>query len=119
MGSDNKVSLFKDFVRRHSFLISYIRDGKKTWQDLYELYDLYGEDEDIWNSFLKEKDNTNNHYFDDIVKMIKNIDVDKVQEGITSMQKTLNLFGELFTGKENKNSGHEYNPRPLYRRFED
>ena len=45
------------------------------------------------------------------------IDVDKVQEGITSLQKTLGLFGDLFVNKGSSNK--EYSPRPLYRRFED
>ena len=58
-------------------------------------------------------------YFEELVRMAKNVDVNKVQEGISSLQKTLGLFGELFTGKNNTVSGKEYNPRPLYRRFED
>ena len=49
--------------------------------------------------------------------MAKNVDVDKVQEGITSLQKTLALFGDLFANKNTSTNG--YNPRPLYRRFDD
>ena len=51
--------------------------------------------------------------------MAKNVDVNKVQEGISSLQKTLGLFGELFASKEAGSSKKEYNPRPLYKRFED
>ena len=116
----NKVDLFKEFVKNNSFLISYVKNGEKTWQDMYEIYDLYGEDEEAWEKFLiKDKSNNkSSSYFDEFVKMAKNIDVDKVQEGITSLQKALGLFGELFTKKDG-NDGKEYNPRPLYRRFED
>lgn len=123
---DNKIDEFKNFIKSNPFLIGYIRDGKKSWQDLYEVYDLYGEDEDVWSEYLKDKSsddrsssNSNNgtNYWSDIVKMAKNIDVNKVQEGITSLQKTLSLFGDLFVNKES--SGKTYNPRPLYRRFED
>ena len=124
MDHSSKLEMFKEFVKNNSFLISYVKSGEKTWQDMYELYDLYGEDEEAWEKFLtKEKDsstnNKTNHYFDEFVKMAKNIDVNKVQEGITSLQKTLGLFGELFTGKDNNTNTREYNPRPLYRRFED
>ncbi len=124
MDHSSKLEMFKEFVKNNSFLISYVKNGEKTWQDMYELYDLYGEDEEAWEKFLtKEKDsstnNKANHYFDEFVKMAKNIDVNKVQEGITSLQKTLGLFGELFTSKGNHTNTREYNPRPLYRRFED
>ena len=124
---DKSIDSFKEFVRNNNFLIGYIKRSNKSWQDLYELYDLYGEDEKAWNEFLKEDyndtsnrtDNTKgNNYIEEVVKMAKNIDMDKVQEGITSLQKTLGLFGDLFVNKNNSSS-REYSPRPLYRRFED
>ena len=122
----DKKELFKEFVRNNPFLISYVKKGDKTWQDLYEFYDIYGEEESAWSKFLDdnkdEVSSNNTKPIDEIIKMAKNIDVDKVQEGITSLQKTLGLFGELFVGKSNHGeSGNtrEYNPRPLYRRFED
>ena len=116
----DQVSRFKDFVRNNSFLIDYIKRGEKSWQDFYQLYDLYGEDENIWNQFLRDstKDrNINKNYFDELIQMTRNIDVDKVQEGIVSLQKTLGLFGDLLGNKNHSSS--EYQPRPLYRRFDD
>ena len=92
------------------------------------MYDLYGEDEDAWVKFLEDAEEINEStnkvskggYLEEIINMARNIDVDKVQEGISSLQKTLGLFGELFVNKNGtSNSGSEYNPRPLYRRFED
>lgn len=43
---------FKIFVRNHPILINHVRNKKMTWQQFYELYDLYGEDDKIWNEFL-------------------------------------------------------------------
>lgn len=124
MNSNSKLEEFKVFVRNNPFLISYIKKGKKSWQDFYEMYDLYGEDEDAWAKFLEEDSSSSNSsesrgggYWDDLIKAAKSIDVDKVQEGITSLQKTLGLFGDLFAGKGTQTK--EYSPRPLYRRFED
>lgn len=126
---NSKIDEFKLFVRANPFLISYIRDGKKSWQDLYEMYDIYGDNEEYWNKYLEEVSTSNNttqeksssnsftEHIDEFIKMAKNVDVDKVQEGITSLQKTLALFGDLFASKSNNTKG--YNPRPLYRRFDD
>lgn len=127
---NSKIDDFKLFVRANPFLITYIRDGKKTWQELYELYDICGDDEESWNKYLEENststEDKNNktsstssfsEHVEELVNMAKRVDVDKVQEGITSLQKTLTLFGDLFTNKGNNSQG--YNPRPLYRRFED
>ena len=125
---NSKVDEFKMFVKANPFLIDYIKKGKKSWQDLYEIYDIYGSDEEYWNKYLEEtkQDNDKNNaernnstftnHVDELIKMAKNVDVDKVQEGITSLQKTLALFGDLFASKEPTST---YDPRPLYKRFDD
>ena len=124
MDNHSKIVEFKEFVKNNPFLISYIRKGSKSWQDMYEIYDLYGEDESVWSKFLENEvedsasGTKGSNYLDEFIKMAKNIDVNKVQEGISSLQKTLGLFGELFASKEN-HAKEGYNPRPLYRRFED
>ena len=122
----SKKEEFKEFVRNHPELIQSVKTGSKSWQDFYEMYDLYGEDEDAWEKYLEEDQSSTSAnsrsnscgYWDEFMKVAKNIDMDKVQEGISSLQKTLGLFGDLFVNK-NGTSTKEYNPRPLYRRFED
>ncbi|MDE5587479.1 MAG: YlbD family protein, partial [Bacilli bacterium] len=45
---------FKRFVRSHPNLVSHVNRGETTWQKLYEMYDLYGENNSIWNSYFNE-----------------------------------------------------------------
>lgn len=121
-----KVEEFKNFVRNNPILINYIRSGEMTWQKFYEIYDIYGENDKIWDDYLIVNDNSNSSNksnnlfgnFENIVKTVKNIDVNKVQDGITSLQKALSLFGEILPGSSTNNSS-SYQPRPLYRKFED
>ena len=124
----SKVDEFKNFVRNNPTLIKHIKSEEMTWQKFYEIYDLYGEDENVWNEYLvikepKKDNNTGNSSnssfkLEDIMKMVKNMDVNKVQDSLTSLQKTLSLFGDLFVSKDGGKTS-TYNPRPLYRKFED
>lgn len=121
----SKIDEFKNFVKQHPTLIDYVQKDEMTWQKFYEIYDLYGEDNIAWNNYLNKKektDNTNTRSsapsWTDIVDIAKNIDVGKVQNGISSLQKALGLVSDLFV-KDNKTSTDTYTPRPLYRSFED
>ena len=122
----SKIEEFKDFVKNNPILINHIKNGHMSWQKFYEIYDLYGEDEGVWNTYFSYDDNksddnlSGNSFkkFEEFVKMAKKVDIDKVQDGLTSLQKTLTLFGDLFINKETS-GGSSYNPRPLYRKFDD
>lgn len=122
----DSITNFKNFVRKNPSLISYVKENRMTWQKFYELYDLYGEDHEIWNEYkdIKTEKNTDtktdkSHFWSDIVNMTKNLDVDKVQNGISSLQKTLGLIGDLFVNKNTSDSNSSYQPRPVYKKFED
>lgn len=126
----SKIEEFKNFVKDNPKLINYVKDGSMSWQKFYEMYDLYGKSNSVWDSYLTydnvevKKDESNNdskHKVNvhDVVKMVKNMDVDKVQEGITSLQKAVDLFSSIFIKDGSSNSGSGYTPRPVYRRFDD
>ena len=44
---------FKLFARNHKELATAVLQGKATWQQLYELYEIYGENHSIWNDYFK------------------------------------------------------------------
>lgn len=38
---------FKSFVRKNPSLIKYVNNNSMTWQKFYEMYDMYGESNDV------------------------------------------------------------------------
>ncbi len=103
---------FKMFVRNNPTFANFIKDGTMTWQKFYELYDMYGENSSIWNEYKKTEKTTIN----DIIKIAKNIDIDKLQDGVNSISKAIGLFSELFTNNKTEDI---YEPRAIYKRFDD
>ena len=47
-----KKEEFKEFVKKNPRLITYVKNNEMTWQKFYEMYDLYGETNDIWNEYI-------------------------------------------------------------------
>ena len=109
MGKDE----FKEFVRSNPSLISYVKSGKKTWQDFYEIYSLYGSDSSVWKEYL----DIGSAASVDLFSWLKSIDVDGIQNGISSIQRVLGVFQDLANKEDNDKE--EYKPRPLYKHFED
>ncbi len=109
---------FKIFVNKHPELIKYVNNNEMTWQKFYDMYSLYGENDEAWKNYLiKETDKKlSNTTISDVVNAIKNVDVDAVQKNITTINKALTLIGSLITKDSVEN---DYTPRPLYKKFED
>lgn len=109
---------FKSFARNHPELANQVLNNKVSWQKLYELYEIYGEDSSVWNDFYNKQDTiTTLTSFKDLFTSFKNIDLNSVQKGITNFQKTLSLLQELGVGQRNNQALYE--PKPIYRYFED
>ena len=117
----DKKKEFKEFVKRNPILVKYIKNNTMTWQKFYEMFDLYGEDNNIWNDYLNKCEKTNitipsTIAIADILSWLKNVDLDKMQESINSVQRVLGVLEDLGHNKEEKPI---YKPRPLYKHFED
>ena len=109
---------FKIFVRNKPILVDYVKDGNMSWQDFYNIYELYGENSSVWNKYLNSSSNivTLKYLFENI----KNIDMTEVQN-INSLQKGISYIEDLINSKEKENSikRPSYEARPLYKYFDD
>ena len=116
----SKKDDFKEFVKTKPELISYIKDGKMTWQNFYEIYDLYGEDESAWRDYTKTNNTSLTESISTITDMVKKIDVESIQKHINTAQKALGIVQELTAKPATPNiTKGPITPRPLNKFFED
>ena len=119
-----KQEEFKNFVRTKPELIKYVQNGEMTWQKFYELYDLYGTDESIWNKYILRDRSGVEDSISKITNMVKNVNVDSIKSHINTAQKAIDFLSDLT--KKNPTSNIAENltkgpvsPRPLNKFFED
>lgn len=119
---------FKAFVRTKPELISYVSKGEMSWQKFYEIWTLYGNDDKVWEKYKKEqevtseKKNNESFSFSSLIDSIKKVDMDSVQKGIGSMQKAIELLQGFTAGgaaSSATNAASSYQPRQLFKKFED
>lgn len=119
---------FKAFVRTKPELISYVSKGEMSWQKFYEIWTLYGNDDKVWEKYKKEqvvtseKKSNESFSFSSLIDSIKKVDMDSVQKGIGSMQKAIELLQGFTTGGAASgaaNAASSYQPRQLFKKFED
>lgn len=107
---------FKVFAKKHPELATSVLNGKTTWQNLYQLYDIYGEKSNVWDNFLDSKQSKES--VRDLFQTFKNLDMEQVQKGVTNLQKTIGLLQDMGLGsKSPQNTLPE--SRPLYTYFDD
>ncbi len=113
----SKKEEFKAFAKTHPELVRSVHSGDSSWQDLYEIYDIYGDDDRAWNNYLKKGSTAN---INNITDIMKKIDMDSVQKHINTAQKALGLVQEL-TGKSAPSAATKapVTPRPINKFFED
>jgi len=119
----NKKEEFKLFAKQHPELITFVTNNKMTWQQFYEIYDIYGTDSNAWSPYFKR--NTSSNTTDTVTNIsekLKSIDMNSIQEHIKTAQKALSVVSEL-TGKTATTSPLTASvpkvPRPINKFFED
>lgn len=124
----SKKDEFKSFVATKPDLITVVSSKKKTWQDLFEVFDLYGTDEKMWDNYLRNLEDvkatasaTATSGISELTKLFKNINIDSVQKYIETAQKAIGIVQELTGNKAitPSGTGGPSSPRPINKIFED
>lgn len=113
----DKKEEFKEFAKNNPHLIEYVKSGEMTWQKFYEIYDIYGEDNNIWDKYKKEENNE--EQIGGISSLMKGIDLDKIQEHIKTAEKALGFISELTKKDVTPDIKIPETPRPITNFFKD
>lgn len=121
-GKMAKLDDFKQFVRKNSHLINYVNRNETTWQKLYEIWDLYGENNDVWNTYKSNQTANASTEFGlkDIVDSLRRINMDAVVKGLNGVQNLISIIQDTISSNKNNISSYDdYVPRPMYKNFDD
>ena len=91
----SRIDEFRNFVQKHPKLKFEVRDGNRTWQDIYEEWDLLGDNE----SFDKYKNTTGGiesvggqETLRSVMNYVKGLNPDKITNTLGTVQKILGIF---------------------------
>lgn len=119
----SKMDDFKKFVSENPHLKKKIDRKETTWQELYEHYDLFGEEDELFKKSEErdEKSEPKNENKDNslsgLFEMLKGVDIDKIADGLNGMRRVLGILGELSLNQRDQGSSNRQS-RP-YKREDD
>ncbi len=102
---------FKRFIKANPKLINYVRNNNTSWQELYEIYVLYGEDKNIWEKYIIDKDKS----IDELLKLIKNVNLESIKNTVEGLQKAISILQSITT----QNVEQTYDKRRKYEDLDD
>ena len=99
----DKFEEFKEFCKDKEYLKQTVRDGKHTWQELYEIYDIYGPEDELFSdkkeeteeSSQSENEGEKKEGLGSILNALNGFDPDKISDGLNGMKKILNILSEV------------------------
>lgn len=90
---------FKEFINRHPRLLEKIRKSGRPWQEYYEKWVLLGEDDQYWEQYKDESPEKNGEttmkWMEQLGKITKNVDFNKVQEHVSELSGTVSTLQSL------------------------
>ncbi len=104
------IQAFKEFVKTMPKAASLVHEGKYSWQQLYEMYVLYGENHEIWQQFKgSDVKEANGATFDlgTLLNLLKTIDIDALLSSMQGLEKVLGIAAALFDKEDTNERGFQ------------
>ncbi len=133
----DKFEEFKEFCKDKTYLLDKVKKGETTWQDLFEIYDIYGpEAEQLKEKTESEKESTEKSEetnteeeapkeekakkegLGGILEMLSGFDPDKLSDSLNSVKKIIAVLSEVTKPEENEYVTKRKMSRP-YQRSDD
>ncbi|MGM8211862.1 YlbD family protein [Virgibacillus sp. W0430] len=96
------VQAFKEFINERPKLIEEVRKNGRSWQEYYEKWALLGEDDPFWEEFgdidtaaPNKTKSKQMELFNQFLKYTENVDLNKVQEQVLQLNKTIDTVQEV------------------------
>lgn len=90
-----KVEKFKSFMRSIPDIKEEVVKGRYTWQQLYEIYDVYGEDDKFWLAYKSSGIDLKG-----LLDVIKNVDLNALSKSFDGINKVLELINGFMVKEE-------------------
>lgn len=93
----DKKEEFKKFIGSHPEVLGFIKRKEMTFQDFYEIYDIYGEDENAWSKYFSnnETSTSTRGKITELTQIFKNINMDNIEHHVNNAQKAIGIIQEL------------------------
>ena len=117
----SKLDDFKEFIKDKDYLINKVHNKEVSWQELYEIYDKYG----INHELFKKKESVNNNSLlskegiNKAINTFKDIDLDKVSNSLDSIKKVVTTIQEITKTDVVTQDLPEYMKKSTFRRYND
>ena len=118
----SKLDEFKVFIKNNPFLINKVHNNEITWQKLYETYDIYGPNHEL---FLDNKINKNTSNIlskegiNNAINAFKSVDLEKVSSSLDQVKKVVGAIQEITKPETPTPSIPEYMKKTTFRRYND
>lgn len=92
----DKKEQFKAFIGQHPELLTFIKNKEMTFQDFYEIYDIYGENESAWSRYFSNNvGESTKEKISELTSIFKNINMDSIEHHVNNAQKVIGIIQEL------------------------
>lgn len=87
---------FKEFLKTIPSIKQDVLNGRYTWQQLYEIFVMYGKEDKFWQPYKT----TSNFDLNLLVEVIKNIDLNALSNSLSSIERVLSVLNNFMNQKE-------------------